>query len=97
MGSVFSQYKTPALVNLDFTPTFTNVLLQKDFDLGLAAAREMGVVMPVASVTRNIVAQEVGNGNIDQDFASLILTVAHGSGLDIVPEDAAVSDGLEAR
>lgn len=96
MGSVFSRYKTPALVNLDFTPTFTNVLLQKDFDLGLAAAGELGVVMPVASVTRNLVAQEVGNGNTDQDFASLILTVAGGSGLAIESENAAVGDGLGA-
>lgn len=95
MGSVFTQYKTPALVNLDFTPTFTNVLLQKDFDLGLAAAQKMGVVMPVASVTRNLVAQEVGNGNVEQDFASLIVTVAHGSGLPIASENAHVSDGLE--
>lgn len=97
MGSVFSRYKTPALVNLDFTPTFTNVLLQKDFDLGLAAAGELGVVMPVASVTRNVVAQEVGNGNVDQDFASLVLTVARGSGLAIESEDADVSDGLEVE
>lgn len=94
MGSVFTQYKTPALVNLDFTPTFTNVLLQKDFDLGLAAAKELGVVMPLASVTRNLVAQEVGNGNVAQDFASLILTIAHGSGLDIASENADVTDGL---
>ena len=95
MGSVFTQYKTPAMVNLDFTPTFTNVLLQKDFDLGLEAAHDLGVVMPVASVTRNLVAQEVGNGNVDQDFASLLLTVAHGSGLQIASENAAVTDGLE--
>lgn len=96
MGSVFTQYKTPALVNLDFTPTFTNVLLQKDFDLGLAAAHELGVVMPVASVTRNLVAQEVGKGNVDKDFASLIETVAGGSGLELVSEEADVTDGLEA-
>lgn len=96
MGSVFSQYKTPALVNLDFTPTFTNVLLQKDFDLGLGAAKEMGVVMPVAAVTRNLVAQEVGNGNVEQDFASLIMTVARGSGLELTSENADVTDGLQA-
>jgi 3-hydroxyisobutyrate dehydrogenase len=95
MGSVFTKYKTPALVNLDFTPTFTNVLLQKDFDLGLAAARELGVVLPLASVTRNLVAQEVGNGNVEQDFASLIVTIAHGSGLDIASENADVGDGLD--
>ena len=95
MGSVFTHYKTPALVNLDFTPTFTNVLLQKDFDLGLDAAHDLGVVMPVASMVRNLVAQEVGAGNTEQDFASLILTVAQGSGLTLKSEDADVSDGLE--
>ena len=38
MGSMFSRYKTPALVTLDYTPTFTPTLLLKDFDLGLEAA-----------------------------------------------------------
>ena len=97
MGSVFTRYKTPALVNLDFTPTFTQVLLQKDFDLGLAASHELGVPMPVASMTRNIVAQEVGNGNTEDDFATLIRTVAAGAGLKLIPEDASVSDGLEPQ
>ncbi len=42
MGSTFySKYKTPAFVNLDFKPTFTPVLLRKDFDLGMAAAKEL--------------------------------------------------------
>ncbi|GGH43685.1 NAD(P)-dependent oxidoreductase [Microbacterium album] len=96
MGSVFTRYKTPAFVNLDFTPTFTQVLLQKDFDLGLQAGYELGVPLPVTSVTRNIVAQEVGNGNVDLDFATLLITVAHGAGLELVSENADVSDGLEA-
>lgn len=95
MGSVFTRYKTPALVNLDFKPTFTNVLLQKDLDLGLDAGAKLGVPLPVASVTRNIVAQEVGNGNVELDFASLIFTVAKGAGLQLVSEKAPVSDGLE--
>jgi len=33
MGSMFSAYKTPAFINLDWTPTFTPVLLRKDMDL----------------------------------------------------------------
>lgn len=94
-GSVFTRYKTPALVNLDFTPTFTNILLQKDLDLGLDAAADVGVVMPVASMVRNLVAQEVGSGNTDEDFASLILTVARGSGLTLKSEDADATEGLE--
>ena len=96
LGSTFTAYKTPALVNLDFSPTFTNVLLQKDFDLGLALAQDLGVVMPVASVVRNLVAQEAGSGNTEQDFASLLLTVARGSGLTMRSENADVHDGLEA-
>ncbi|GAA3754442.1 NAD(P)-dependent oxidoreductase [Microbacterium kribbense] len=97
MGSVFSRYKTPALVNLDFRPTFTMPLLQKDFDLGLHAGDELGVPMPIASATRQIVAAESGAGNRDTDFATLLLRVAKGAGLDLVSEDVAVSDGLEVR
>jgi 3-hydroxyisobutyrate dehydrogenase len=96
MGSTFTRYKTPAFVNLDFTPTFTQVLLQKDFDLGLAAGYELGVPMPIASATRQIVAQEVGAGNTELDFATLLLTVAKGAGLALEPENATVSDGLSS-
>ena len=35
MGSMFTAYKSPALVNLDWTTTFTPELLRKDLDLGL--------------------------------------------------------------
>lgn len=97
MGSTFTKYKTPAFVNLDFTPTFTNVLLQKDFDLGLDAGYQLGVPMPVAALTRTIVAQEVGNGNTELDFATLLLTVAKGAGLKLVSEDAPVTTGLEPQ
>ena len=34
MGSTFTRYKTPGIVKLDFTTTFTPVLLRKDLDLG---------------------------------------------------------------
>jgi 3-hydroxyisobutyrate dehydrogenase-like beta-hydroxyacid dehydrogenase len=55
LGSTFSRYKTPALVNLDFSPTFTMSLLRKDFDLGLAAARDLEVPMPLAAAVSQIV------------------------------------------
>jgi len=95
MGSPYSRYKSPALVNLDFKPTFTPVLLLKDLDLGLAAARELGVVMPVTAVTREMVATEVNAGNTEQDFASMILRAAVASGIDIKPEHVEVNDGLD--
>jgi 3-hydroxyisobutyrate dehydrogenase-like beta-hydroxyacid dehydrogenase len=95
MGSVFTQYKSPAFVNLDFTPTFTMQLLQKDFDLGLEAAHELSSPMPIASATRQIIAQAVGAGRgDDEDFATLLLEVARGAGITLVPENVAVDDGL---
>ena len=42
MGSMFTRYKSPALVNLDWTTTFTPELLRKDLDLGLELGREHG-------------------------------------------------------
>jgi 3-hydroxyisobutyrate dehydrogenase len=95
MGSLFTQYKTPAYVNLDFTPTFTATLLRKDFDLGLAAAREREVPLPVASLVHQIVQGLVGRGHGGQDFAALIQLEAESAGLSLVSENADVSDGLE--
>ena len=94
MGSVFSRYKTPALVNLDFKVTFTPALLRKDIDLGLAAGRTFGVPMPVTSVTRDIVQTLIGNGYTDQDFSALLLLQAKASGVELKPENVEVGDGL---
>ena len=81
MGSTFSRYKSPAFVNLDWTPTFTPVLLKKDMDLGLAAARALGVPMPVAATTREVVQSLVGNGYVYCDFATLLELEARNAGL----------------
>jgi 3-hydroxyisobutyrate dehydrogenase len=95
MGSTFTRYKSPALVNLDFHATFTSALLRKDFDLGLAAAREHEVPMPVAAATHQIVQSLVGYGYGEQDFATLIELQARASGLELISENAEVHDGLE--
>jgi 3-hydroxyisobutyrate dehydrogenase len=95
MGSTFTRYNSSALVNLDFHATFTSTLLRKDFDLGLAAAREHEVPMPVAGLVHQIVQSLVGNGYGDQDFATVIELQARASGLELSSENAEVSDGLE--
>jgi 3-hydroxyisobutyrate dehydrogenase-like beta-hydroxyacid dehydrogenase len=95
LGSTFTRYKTPAYVNLDFSPTFTPKLLFKDFDLGYEAARELGVPMPVAAAAQQVVQSLIGNGYTDVDFAALLELQARASGLDLESEAAPVSDGLE--
>jgi 3-hydroxyisobutyrate dehydrogenase-like beta-hydroxyacid dehydrogenase len=94
LGSVFSRYKTPALVNLDFSVTFTPHLLRKDLDLGLDAGRELEVPMPLASMVRDMVQGLIGSGHADKDFASLILLVARAAGIELAPENVPVGDGL---
>src|ERR1022692_148552 len=94
MGSTFTRYKTPALVNLDFHATFTAELLRKDFDLGLAAARERETPMPVASLVHQLVQGLVGHGYGQSDFAALLMLAAQSAGLELVSENAEVSDGL---
>ena len=95
MGSMFSRYKSPALVHLDFTPTFTVPLLLKDFDLGLAAARDLEAPMPVAATTAALVASALGAGYRTQDFAALLVEQARRAGLRLEAEDGDVDDGLE--
>jgi 3-hydroxyisobutyrate dehydrogenase-like beta-hydroxyacid dehydrogenase len=95
LGSTFSRYKTPALVNLDFTPTFTGHLLRKDFELGLDAAAKLNVPLPVSALTHQIVLRLIGEKLGDLDFAALLELEARGAGLALEPEGREVSDGLE--
>ena len=94
MGSMFTRYKTPAYVNLDFTPTFTPLLLRKDFDLGFETARELDVPMPVAAAAQQAIQALIGSGHTDEDFAALLEQQANASGLDLVSERADIDEGL---
>jgi 3-hydroxyisobutyrate dehydrogenase len=94
MGSTFSRYKTPAYVNLDFTPTFTPALLRKDFDLGLEAGQRLGVPLPTMQLVRDTVQELIDAGYTDTDFAALIALEAQRAGLKLAPDGDPVDDGL---
>jgi 3-hydroxyisobutyrate dehydrogenase len=103
MGSMFTRYKAPALVNLDWTTTFTPELLRKDVDLGLALAREMDVPMPVTAATREVLQSHFGAATLQsnpeeylqKDFAALLETMALASGMKLESENKNVPTGLE--
>ncbi|MEY4996636.1 MAG: hypothetical protein RLY59_40 [Actinomycetota bacterium] len=88
VGSPFSTYKTPALVSLDFTPTFTSEAQRKDLRLALSLAEEKGASMPLVHATEvefdRLVESGVGSG---LDIASVISQVALDSEIDISPEN----------
>jgi 3-hydroxyisobutyrate dehydrogenase len=94
MGSMFSRYKSPAFVNLDWTPTFTPILLRKDLDLGLAAGEKLGVPLPVTACTRGLVQNSLDAGHTDCDFGILLEMQAQAAGMELSPEDITVDDGL---
>ena len=67
MGSMFTRYKSPALVNLDWTTTFTPELLRKDIDLGLELGREWDVPMPVTAATREVLQTHFGAATLQEE------------------------------
>lgn len=104
MGSIFTRYKSPALVNLDFTTTFTPELLRKDLDLGLSLGTDYDVPMPVTAATREVLQSHFGAARLKSDpkeylagdFAALIETMAIGAGMKLASENKKVPTGLES-
>jgi len=103
MGSMFTRYKSPALVNLDWTTTFTPELLRKDLDLGLELGRELDVPMPVTAATREVLQSHFGaamlqknpHEYLQKDFAALAETMALAAGIKLESENKNVPTGLE--
>jgi 3-hydroxyisobutyrate dehydrogenase len=103
MGSIFTKYKTPALVNLDWSTTFTPALLLKDLDLGLDASHEYGVPVPVTAAAREVVQMHIGLAKLREepekylalDFAALLETIGLAAGMTMQSENVAVPSGLE--
>ncbi len=104
MGSMFTAYKSPALVNLDWTTTFTPELLRKDLDLGLELGRDNDVPMPITAATREVLQSHFGAATLQKDpekylagdFAALMETMALAAGMKVVSENKKVPTGLES-
>ena len=94
LGSTFSRYKTPVIANLDHTVTFTNTLMMKDLDLGLAAAAEKGVALPATGLVRELVQALIGDGRAEQDYTLILDKLAQRAGMTLKSENAKVGDGL---
>ena len=82
LGSDWVSKRTPDLLALDWTPTFTTELLRKDFDLGMEAARQDEVTMPLGGSVLQFLQAAIGRGYRDADFLSLFAVQAASAGLD---------------
>jgi 3-hydroxyisobutyrate dehydrogenase len=96
MGSVFTRYKTPGFVNLDWSVTFTPELMRKDMDLGIGLGKKHEVPMPTATISRDIMQCSMGQGNRESmDFSIVLDYAAKCSGLELESENVDVPTGLE--
>jgi 3-hydroxyisobutyrate dehydrogenase len=104
LGSMFTGYKSPALVNLDWTTTFTPELLRKDLDLGLELGRGLDVPLPVTAAAREVLQTHFGAAMLQKnpeeylqkDFSALAETMALAAGMKLVSENKNVPTGLES-
>jgi 3-hydroxyisobutyrate dehydrogenase-like beta-hydroxyacid dehydrogenase len=72
-GAPFVKYKTEALLNDDFSATFTTALMEKDVDLMLEAAEEAGVELPIAAHLKELLQATAADGYAGHDFMALFL------------------------
>jgi 3-hydroxyisobutyrate dehydrogenase-like beta-hydroxyacid dehydrogenase len=87
LGSPFVKYKTRALIEDDYTSTFSARLLAKDLDLIVGAANASGVPVPLAAQVRQAVQSCIGAGMGDLDLSALVPLARREAGLtDSLPE-----------
>jgi 3-hydroxyisobutyrate dehydrogenase-like beta-hydroxyacid dehydrogenase len=71
VGAPFVKYKTEPLLHDDYSATFTTALMEKDIDLALDAADEMGVELPIARHMKELLGACIEAGYTDDDFMAL--------------------------
>jgi 3-hydroxyisobutyrate dehydrogenase-like beta-hydroxyacid dehydrogenase len=72
MGSPFIRYKTPGLIDHDYSATFTTNLLIKDLELALDVAHGADLSLPVIELVNALTHISSTNGYGEIDFASLL-------------------------
>lgn len=86
LGSDWVRKRTPDMLSLDWTPTFTTELLRKDFTLGLDIALKEEVGMPLAAGVMQLIQAAIGRGHRDDDFLSLFQVQAESAGMTLKSE-----------
>ena len=89
VGSPFVKYKAQQLANRNLAPAFSASLMRKDYDLALAAARDLQVATPLSSLSRQLFQATIGSGWGELDFAAVLLFIEQASGM----RTASAADG----
>lgn len=71
VGSPLVGYKKAVIAEGKYDPAFSVEMMIKDFDLAFDAAKQYGVSMPAAALTRQALTSAVALGKGDRDFSVL--------------------------
>jgi 3-hydroxyisobutyrate dehydrogenase-like beta-hydroxyacid dehydrogenase len=82
-GAPFVKYKTEPLLRDDYSATFTTALMEKDVDLILEAAADVGVELPVASELKSLLRSAIDAGYGEHDFMALFLHIRSASNQEV--------------
>jgi 3-hydroxyisobutyrate dehydrogenase len=82
VGSPILKAKAVQLAQRDFTPTFTVEQMMKDLGLILEAAAQAHVPLPQTAATLQLMHAAVAQGYGQEDYAAIIKSVQHASGLE---------------
>ena len=81
-GSPFVKYKSAALVQDDYTATFTGYAMWKDLAMALAAAHDAGAPLPVTATIQQLVEGCIGSGWGELDLMALLPRLRREAGLE---------------
>ena len=81
IASPLVKYKAPFVVALPDQAWFTVAMMQKDVELALDAGRRLGVPLPTASATNEILTAARAAGFGERDFAAMFHLLARQSGV----------------
>jgi 2-hydroxy-3-oxopropionate reductase len=63
------------MINRTFKPGFRVRLHQKDLNLALSAAREMGMALPNTAIAQQMFSVVAAHGGADQDHSALVQAI----------------------
>jgi 3-hydroxyisobutyrate dehydrogenase len=82
VGSPFVKYKTAALLQDDYSATFTGRAMAKDLAMALAAARDANAPLPVTATIQQLMEGCIGSGWGDLDLMTLLPRLRREAGMD---------------
>lgn len=78
-----ASYKGPVILRRDFTANFATKWMYKDVGLMLESGEELGVPLPITSLTRQLYQFALAEGHGDNDFCSIINVLERLCGIEV--------------